>query len=55
MSVAARQPLSASGKTHITSSPMVLMTRPPYWATTPRMSAMHSSIICLAWVSPSVS
>ena len=29
MSVAAMLPLSASGKTHITSSPMVLMTRPP--------------------------
>ena len=55
MSVAARQPLSASGSTHITSSPMVLTTRPPYCATMPRIRAMHSSTICLARVSPRVS
>ena len=50
-----RDTQSALGKTHMISSPMVLMTRPPYCCTTARRTARHSSIICLAMVSPKLS
>jgi len=55
MSVAAMNPRSASGKTHISSSPMVLTTRPRWRCVMTCMPISASSINTFASASPSAS